>query len=539
MVRRAFNSSSLQRAYALLVTIGTLITLAFASVPSAGASVLVGVGGARFGVQPLAARVLDAHTAASVLNGPLSANEQGILYHGGPVLHAITTYAIFWDPDGAFDSSTKSLVGGFLANVAHDSGSNGDVFSVATQYGDAAGGAQYAQTFGGSYIDSDPYPGSGGCSATTPGAPTCLTDSQISSELESFAASHSLPSGMGSLFVMLTPDSVVTCMDGGGQCSNNAYCSLHSYASDGSSTLLYIEIPFTELGSQAGAKGCQDDGNPLVQAPNGDPGLGDVALKSLTHEMLETISDPLLDAWYDADGNEIADLCNGVTWSPDSFLPLEGGVASAGTLWNQMINGAHYYLQGAWSNATGNCALSASPTPGLRAPVSAVVGSPRAFTATPGTNVAVSSYAWSFGDGQSATGQSVTHSYAAPGEYTVTLTVTDSLGNSGSASEEIGVTTSAGKTAGASGVHSRRSTTRCGSVLHTRRGVEVRRCTKTFVSHAVGLSCKRLAHGKHAKACKTVVRTVTRRASCKSVRARGAAKWSLRCKAPVAVRRRR
>jgi hypothetical protein len=536
----------LRRAPALRGTVGALVAFALlACAPAAGAAVTVGAGGARFGVQPLAPALAAAPMAPSMLMGPLAGPDQDIVYHGGPVLHGVTTYAIFWDPGHAFQTGTESLVGGFLANVAHDSGGNDDVFSVAAQYTDASGGAQYSQTFGGSYVDTDPYPASGDCDETTAGAPTCLTDSQLTGELESFAASHTLATGMGSLFIVLTPDTVVTCMDGGDQCSNNAYCSLHSYTSDDSSTLLYIEIPFTELGSAASAKGCQDDGNTLVQAPNRDPDLGDVALKSLSHEMLETISDPLLNAWYDGAGDEIADLCNGVTWSPDSFLPVQGGAASAGTLWNQTINGAHYYLQGAWSNAIGDCALSAEPTPGFAAPVSAAAGAPLTFDAAPGTNAVVDSYAWGFGDGQGADGKSASHVYAAPGDYTVTLTVADSFGNTGSASKQVDVTVR-GKTAGASASHrERHSTLRCGGVRHKRDGVEVRRCTKTVVSHSSAPVCKRVAHGKHhrrgkrRKNCNTVVRTVTRRASCRSIRARGAAGWSLRCAPAVLVRRRR
>jgi hypothetical protein len=454
------------------------------------------------------------------------------------VLHGVTTYAIFWDPGQVFEANTEGLVSGFLANVAHDSGSPDNVFDVGAQYTDGAGGAQYAQTFGGSYIDSDPYPTSGDCSETAPGAPTCLTNSEISGELESFAASHALATGLGSLFVMLTPDTVVTCVDGGLQCSDDAYCSLHSYASDGNSTLLYVEVPFTELGSAASAKGCQEDGNGVVQAPNRDPGFADVALKSLSHEMLETITDPLLNAWYNAAGDEIADLCNGVSWSPDAFLPLEGGNASAGTLWNQTINGAHYFLQGAWSNATGECALSASPVPAFNAPANGSARAPLAFDGTPGTNAPVSSYAWSFGDGQSSDGRNVAHTYSAPGEYTVTLTVTDSFGNTGSVSRQVDVTTATGRTAGASAAHSpRRSTLRCGRVRHRHGGIEVRHCTRTVVSHSSAGVCGRDGRATHGKACNTVVRTVTR-ASCRSRRARGAARWSLRCAAAIVVRRR-
>jgi PKD repeat protein len=37
-------------------------------------------------------------------------------------------------------------------------------------------------------------------------------------------------------------------------------------------------------------------------------------------------------------------------------------------------------------------------------------------------------YVWDFGDGNSATGANVTHTYAAPGDYTVTLTVVNLAG---------------------------------------------------------------------------------------------------------------
>jgi hypothetical protein len=41
---------------------------------------------------------------------------------------------------------------------------------------------------------------------------------------------------------------------------------------------------------------------------------------------------------------------------------------------------------------------------------------------------AVTGYSWSFGDGTTATGASVSHTYATPGVYAVTLTVTDAAG---------------------------------------------------------------------------------------------------------------
>ena len=49
-------------------------------------------------------------------------------------------------------------------------------------------------------------------------------------------------------------------------------------------------------------------------------------------------------------------------------------------------------------------------------------GNPTQFTST-STGQGITSYQWNFGDGQTGTGQSVTHTYAQAGDYQVTLTV--------------------------------------------------------------------------------------------------------------------
>jgi len=55
-------------------------------------------------------------------------------------------------------------------------------------------------------------------------------------------------------------------------------------------------------------------------------------------------------------------------------------------------------------------------------------------TATSGT---IASYAWTFGDGGSASGVTAAHTYSAVGTYPITLTVTDDKGRTASATVNV------------------------------------------------------------------------------------------------------
>ena len=77
----------------------------------------------------------------------------------------------------------------------------------------------------------------------------------------------------------------------------------------------------------------------------------------------------------------------------------------------------------------------------IAGPVGAEVDQTLFFLGTasqPGSSPIVS-YEWDFGDGQVASGEEVTHAYAAPSVYTVTVTVTDESGLSDTAAQEVQV----------------------------------------------------------------------------------------------------
>ncbi|HEV3318409.1 MAG TPA: hypothetical protein VG053_01585 [Solirubrobacteraceae bacterium] len=147
---------------------------------------------------------------------------------GAPVLPTNKTYAIYWDPTDNYHGDWQGLINTFFQNLGAGSGSLASVYAVDAQYTDAAHHhADYASVFQGPYTDTDPYPTSGNCVDPNPlegtnypwGEPaaiTCITNTQIEAELKLFIADHKLPTGMGTIFYLLTPPGVTVCLDKGG-----------------------------------------------------------------------------------------------------------------------------------------------------------------------------------------------------------------------------------------------------------------------------------------------------------------------------------
>lgn len=87
-------------------------------------------------------------------------------------------------------------------------------------------------------------------------------------------------------------------------------------------------------------------------------------------------------------------------------------------------------------------AINQRPVASVGGPYSGEVGRPIAFNGSGSSDPDQDTltYAWTFGDGGSATGVSPTHTFGSAGSFSVTLTVTDGRGGSQSASTQVPIT---------------------------------------------------------------------------------------------------
>ena len=252
------------------------------------------------------------------------------------VMRQNTTYAIYWVPSGqSVADGYETDINQFLTDVAAASGSTTNVYSVATQYYDSTGFISYQSTFGGSDVDTDPFPANG-CNDQVDSV--CLTKQQIQTEIGNVIAAKGWSAGPDSLFILMTPNGVGSCYDSFGRlCSSNYYCGYHDSFSLNGQPVVYANIPYD---ATSGDGNCSSGSSPNAND-------ADAAINIISHEQNEAITDPNGNAWSDRAGDEIADLC---VW--EFGKPLGGNGPNA---YNQVINGHDYWLQEEYSNAGSTC----------------------------------------------------------------------------------------------------------------------------------------------------------------------------------------
>ena len=266
--------------------------------------------------------LLPAHGAQEVASSP----SIPVLYHGGSVMRNVTIHTVFWAPAGYhFDGSPgpgvlgyEALIQQFFADVAHDSGSTGNIFSLLNQFGDHSGDGGYQIHYDpavDSVADTDPYPAATQQCPSPSGVATCVTDLQVQKELDKLiGAAGPAARGLTNVYFVLLPPDVDECIMIG-SCGTTAFAGYHSAFSLGHGLTVYSAIPDPQI--------------EFTPPPGSDPegnAEAEETIDTAAHEAVEAITDPVGTGWMDPNGLETADKCEN---GPQQGTPL--GYASDGS----------------------------------------------------------------------------------------------------------------------------------------------------------------------------------------------------------------
>ncbi|HKE29208.1 MAG TPA: hypothetical protein VKB88_42950 [Bryobacteraceae bacterium] len=241
-----------------------------------------------------------------------------ITYHNGPVILGGTHAYYIWyggwttTSSAGYDPMAANILNHLIQNIGGSS-----YFNINATYYSGLATKSYvanAVTLSGSCTDNYSQG-------------THLTDQSVANIVASAIANcfrgQIDPSGV--YFVLASQD----VKENSGFCSQ--YCGWHTY---GTMNGAYVKFAFIGDSAQC-INSCSMFGTGGLTAPNGDPGADGMA-SIIAHELEESTTDPLLNAWYDATGAENADKC---AWTFG---------AVTGNSYNVTLGGMHYLIQQNW-----------------------------------------------------------------------------------------------------------------------------------------------------------------------------------------------
>jgi hypothetical protein len=279
---------------------------------------------------------LEGLNAASARTG----GGTGIFYHGGPVLQAATNVAsVYWAAAPIYNggpaagthgagSQDGSLIGSFLRSIG-----GSPYYGINSSYTDGAGRAinnivNYTQYWANN--------------TSAPSGTASVSDAQMIAMLQSGFNSGALTYDASTLYAIFTAGTVNL---GGG--FGTQYCAYHTHGTvtvgGVARTVLYAAMPYNNAYPSACTSGLKPANGTL------DPGA-DYEVNTLVHEVEETTTDMMGNAWFDRRGYENADKC-AWTWGT-TFTTAAGGTA------NITVGGKSFLVQQNWKNTgSGGCAL--------------------------------------------------------------------------------------------------------------------------------------------------------------------------------------
>jgi hypothetical protein len=246
-------------------------------------------------------------------------NNNGIFYHGGPLILGTTNVYYIWYGNWSANSATIILpdfagaLGGspyFNINTTYYNGSNVHVTNA----------VQYMTSTTDSY--------SRGAN---------LGDADVQGIVSDAITQGRLPLDTNGVYFVLTSADV---NETSGYCTQ--YCGWHTHT-----TVSGRDIKYAFVGNP---DRCPSACMAQTTGPNGNAGADGMA-NIIGHELEEAVTDPDLNAWYDFFGEENADKC---AWRFGTTYTTANGAKA-----NMKIGSRDFLIQQNWVNASGGyCSLT-------------------------------------------------------------------------------------------------------------------------------------------------------------------------------------
>jgi hypothetical protein len=246
-------------------------------------------------------------------------SNNGILYHGGPLMLGTTNLYYIWYGNWTGDPGAQTLLQTFGGSIG-----GSPYFNINTTYYDGSGThvggtVKYLSSISDNYSQG-----------------TALSDNAVQQIVASALSRGSLPTDPNGVYFVLTSQDV---NETSGFCTQ--YCAWHNHA-----TINGQDVKYGFVGNPAR---CPSACAAQTTTPNGDL-AGDSMANLVAHELEESVTDPDLNAWFDRRGRENADKC---AWT---FGTTQ--TASNGAKYNMTLGSKNWLVQQNWVNASGGyCAI--------------------------------------------------------------------------------------------------------------------------------------------------------------------------------------
>jgi hypothetical protein len=264
-------------------------------------------------VQPTGKGFLPRDLVTQDVSSEAPPQTNGILYHGGPVMLGTTNvhFILYGNWTG---NSAVTILTDFVRNLG-----GSPYYGINTTYSDRLDRhVSNAVAFAGSVNDNYSHG-------------TALSDAAV----RAIVAATNPTDTNGVYFVLTSADVNAT----SGFCTQ--YCGWHTHA-----RINGRDIKYSFVGNPAR---CIRSCAPQTTGPNGNAGADGMA-SILAHELEEAVTDPDLNAWADASGEENADKC---AWTFGTQYTAANGARA-----NMRLGARDFLIQQNWVNARGGlCAL--------------------------------------------------------------------------------------------------------------------------------------------------------------------------------------